>query len=517
MTEKESMFWADQIAREAKPFKEKHVVGDAKTPSGRIHVGSLRGVVIHDLINKSILDSGQNSEYVYRFDDFDPMDGFPPELPASFKKHRGEPLCNIPSPEKGFDSLAEYYALEFKGVFEKLGCNPKIVWASEAYKKGKMNELVRKALENAEKIREINVRVSGAKKSEGWLPINVVCEKCGKIGTTHVTDFDGKTVAYKCAGAKYADGCNFESRISPFDGNAKLTWKVEWAAQFSLYEVTVEGAGKDHYAAGGSREVASRVTEEVFGYPNPYNFPYEFFLLGGKKMSSSKGIGVSAKGVSDSVPSELLRFLFTRYKPRTAIDFNPEGETIPRLYDDWDKFAGVYFGRDEVRDPDVPRIFALSQLHGKPKDHFRAPFSFVSFLVQLPVVDLHKAMEKYKGRALTEEEKKELKQRAEYARLWLEKFAGDEARITISKKPDWNGVSEGAKGALSEFAGFLGLNEKEQGEKIRVVCENNGISVQEFFKSAYKIFISKDKGPRLMPFLNALDKGFVEKRLKGEG
>ena len=516
MTEKEKhdMFWADQIAREAKAYNGKHVVGDAKTPSGRIHIGSLRGLVIHDIIHKAVVDSGQKSEYVYRFDDFDPMDGFPPDLPESYRKHMGEPLCNIPSPEKGFDSLAQYYALEFKGVFEKLGCHPQIVWASEAYRSGKMNSLVRTALENAEKIREINVRVSGAKKAEGWLPINVVCEKCGKIGTTQVTDFDGKTVRYVCVGAKYAEGCKHEARISPLDGNSKLTWKAEWAAQFKLYEITIEGAGKDHYAAGGARDVSSQIVEQVFNYPNPYNFPYEFFLLGGRKMSTSKGIGVSAKDISDSTPSELLRFLFTRYKPRTAIEFNPDGETIPRLYDDWDKFSRIHFGREENRDPDVPRIFALSQLSGKAKEHFHPQFSFVAFLVQVPSADVAKAIEKYKGSPLTHEEKEELKARTEYAKVWLEKFADESAKISIAKNADWNGVSEKAKQALSEYAEFLGLSEEKQSEKVREICAARGISIQEFYKAAYKIFISREKGPKLIPFLNALDKGFVGKRLR---
>ncbi|MEM4255376.1 MAG: lysine--tRNA ligase [Candidatus Norongarragalinales archaeon] len=514
--EKHDMFWADQIAREAKAYKGKHVVGDAKTPSGRIHVGSLRGLVIHDLIHKAVLDSGQKSEYVYRFDDFDPMDGFPPDLPESYRKYMGEPLCNIPSPEKGFDSLAQYYALEFKEVFEKLGCNPKIVWASEAYHSGKMNEFVRIALENAEKIREINVRISGAKKQEGWLPINVVCEKCGKIGTTHVTDFDGKTVHYACVGAKYADGCKQDARISPFDGNAKLTWKVEWAAQFKLYEVTIEGAGKDHYASGGARDVSNEITEKVFNYPAPYNFPYEFFLFGGRKMSSSKGIGLSAKSVSDSLPPELLRFVFTKYKPKTAIEFNPEGETIPRLYDDWDKFSRVYFGKEESRDPDVPRIFALSQLHGKPKEHFHPQFSFVAFLVQVPGVDVAKAIEKHKGAELTKEESEELAERVAYAKLWLEKFADENAKISIAKHADWNGVSDKAREALAEYSNYLNLDESGQSEKVKEICAGHGISVQEFYKAAYRIFISRDKGPKLIPFLNALDKEFVEHRLKGK-
>ena len=35
------MFWADQIAAESSD--RTHIVNDSKTPSGRVHVGSLRG------------------------------------------------------------------------------------------------------------------------------------------------------------------------------------------------------------------------------------------------------------------------------------------------------------------------------------------------------------------------------------------------------------------------------------------------------------------------------------------
>ena len=283
-----------------------------------------------------------------------------------------------------------------------------------------------------------------------------------------------------------------------------------------MYKVTIEGAGKDHYAAGGSREVASTISEEIFKYPNPYNFPYEFFLLGGKKMSTSKGVGVSARQISEALPAEILRFLIARYKPRSAIDFNPDGDTIPRLFDDWDKFAAVYFGKEQVRDPDVPRIFALSQIAGKPKEHFSVPFSFIAFLVQVPSVDLLEAVEKYKGSALNDEEKKELEHRADYAKIWLEKIAGEEAKIRIVDKPDWEGINEKTKKALAEFAECLTLSEVAQGEKIRLICTENGITIQDFFKAAYLIFIGREKGPKLVPFLNALDKKMVEKRLKGE-
>ena len=48
----------------------------------------------------------------------------------------------------------------------------------------------------------------------------------------------------------------------------------------------MEGAGKDHYAAGGSRDIAKRISEEVFNYPEPFNIPYEFFNIFGKDKSS---------------------------------------------------------------------------------------------------------------------------------------------------------------------------------------------------------------------------------------
>lgn len=516
--ESRNRFWADQIAVDAKARNGRHVVGDAKTPSGRIHVGSLRGVLIHDVIYKALKDAGHPASYVYRFDDLDPMDGFPPGVPDSFREHMAKPLCDVPSPEKGFDSFAEFFALEFQGVFEKLDCKPTIAWSSKLYRAGKVNDLIRKALEKAEIFNEINARVSGVKKPVGWLPINVVCETCGKIGTTHVTDFDGQTVAYSCKDVKYAKGCGHAGRISPFDGKAKLTWKADWAAAFVLHGVTVEGAGKDHYAAGGSRDVANEVVEKIFDFPHPYNFPYEFFIFRGKKMSTSKGVGVSAKEIGDALPPELLRFLMTRYKPNSAIDFTPEGETIPRLYSDWDRFADVYFGKQTARDPDVPRIFALSQVSGKtPKDHFKPPFSFVSFLVQVPGVDEKKAMEKYKGSPLTDDEQAELDHRIQYARIWLEKFAPEAAKLAIIQTPDYASLSKEQKTAL---AGFADVFEKEkdvqtQADAIKSLCEKHGLKINDFFAAAYRVFIGKDKGPKLLPFLAALDEKLVLARLRG--
>jgi len=522
--ERKNAFWADAIAQQTDE-KFKQVVSDGKTPSGRIHVGSLRGMVIHDIIFKALVDAGRQTEFIYRFDDLDPMDSFPSYLPEEFKKYMGAPLCDIPSPEKGFESYAKCYALEFQSVFESLGCTPKVAWASQAYRSGKMDALVRTALEKSELIRKVNQEISGTQKQEGWLPINVVCEKCGKIGTTIATDFDGKTVQYECKGAKYAEGCGNSGRISPFGGKAKLTWKAEWAAQFNLYQVTIEGAGKDHYAAGGSRQVTNAICEQVFQRSKPYDFAYEFFLLGGKKMSSSKGVGASAREVAEMLSPELMRFLMARYKPRTAIDFNPDGETIPRLFDDFDSFGECFFGRKQSRDPDEPRIFQMSQvreeLRRAPCDYYKPEFSLVAQFLQIPHVDLRNEFAKRKGTPLEPVELAELEKRTALAKKWLERFAGDEHKLKILDHADgvrqFAQLKPQAQQALGDFSDFFATtnSEEEQWARVKAVCETHSLSQPEFFTAAYLVLIGRPRGPKLLPLINALDKNFVVQRLKG--
>ena len=138
------MIWAD---REAKRLKERHFslewVDDMKTPSGRIHVGSLRGVIVHDLIYKALKEIGVKAKFSYVFNDMDPMDGIPAYLDKNkWGKYMGQPLYKIPSPKPGFKSFAEYYAQEFIEVFNSINCYPEIIWSSELYQSGKMNEII---------------------------------------------------------------------------------------------------------------------------------------------------------------------------------------------------------------------------------------------------------------------------------------------------------------------------------------------------------------------------------------
>ena len=200
-----------------------------------------------------------------------------------------------------------------------------------------------------------------------WHPLFVICENCGRIGTTIVTGWDSErgVVRYECRAdlVTWAAGCGHSGEVSPFGGRAKLPYNVDWAAKWDLFGVTIEPAGKDLSTAGGSRDRSDAIAREVFGNEPPLNVPYEFLNIGGRKMSTSKGVGASAAQMAEVVPPEQLRLLFLRPRPNTAIEFAPEGtDAIPRLFDESDRLAAATAGR-EVRGelpPHHDRVFTYS-------------------------------------------------------------------------------------------------------------------------------------------------------------
>ena len=142
----------------------------------------------------------------------------------------------------------------------------------------------------------------------------MICPTCGRVGTTIVTQWDGEKVFFECRRAsspgRRAAARAAGSRRSA--GAAKLPWNLEWAAQWSLFGVTIEPNGKDLATAGGSRDRSEAIAREVFEREPPINIPYEFLNIGGKKMSTSKGLGASATQMAEVVPPEQLRLLFLR-------------------------------------------------------------------------------------------------------------------------------------------------------------------------------------------------------------
>ena len=67
------MFWTQELLK-AINKDQPQLINDSKTPSGEPHIGSLRGVLIHDAIYKVLRDEGYNVRYTFGSDDYDPVD-----------------------------------------------------------------------------------------------------------------------------------------------------------------------------------------------------------------------------------------------------------------------------------------------------------------------------------------------------------------------------------------------------------------------------------------------------------
>lgn len=502
------MFWADTIAEELKKRKlPLEWIDDMKTPSGRVHVGALMGVVIHDLVYRALQDQGVKAKYTYVFENHDPMDDIPSYLPREeYEKYLGMPLFNIPSPVEGYKDFAHYYATEFQEAFNKIGSYPEILWTKDLYTSGKMNKGVKTILDNAQEIRKIYQEMYKKEIARDWYPFQVYCEQCGKVSTTRVHNWDGEFVYYRCPidATKWTKGCGYEGKTSPFSNEegmkGKMPWKVEWAAKWQAIGVTVEGAGKDHMSRGGSHDLASIVAQRVLKYPAPYPVSYEFMLIGGKKMSSSKGRGFSASDMLDILPPELIRFLIVKMDIRQQTNFDPtDKDTIPKLFDDYQKAADAYFNKT---DKDLARVFELSQI----KEIKKPPtvrFSVLAQWVQMP--------------NMAEEIKKEgLEDWAKYAKIWLEKYAPESEKFVVQED-----LPEAAEKLSDQQKSYLKIvaerfdkciSEVELNTKLYTWAQETMITSKETFAAIYLALLGKDHGPKAASLIRSLDKDFVKKR-----
>jgi lysyl-tRNA synthetase class 1 len=255
---------------------------------------------------------------------------------------------------------------------------------------------------------------------------------------------------------------------------------------------------------------------------------YEFLNVGGKKMSTSKGKGVAAHTIAEVLPPEQLRFMFLRPRPNQVIDFDPEGDTIPRLFDEFDRIAAATAGR-EVRGElpaDYERLFAYSLLGPSPDvaaaaTAFRPAFGHLALLLQLPGVDIAARMVAEKGAPLTDLEARVLRERVSAAGAWLESFAPERARLAIRRDAvpaEVAALDDAQRSYLAALATAAAAERPASGDAwqaliFRVATELE-LASGRAFAALYAAFLGRANGPRAGWLLAGLDAEFVAERLK---
>ncbi|MEM6406162.1 MAG: lysine--tRNA ligase [Pseudomonadota bacterium] len=513
--------WADKIIRQVPD--DYIVINDSKTPSGRVHVGSLRGVLIHDALYRALSAQGKPALYIYGIDDYDPMDGLPADADPAIRQYMGMPLCQVPAPAgSSATDMADHYISEFLQIFRELGVAAQTYRMRDVYQGGLFNEVIDILLHQAARVRDIYAQVSGAQRPDDWYPLQVICEQCGRIGTTQVTGYQHGLVDYQCRPdlVSWAQGCGHRGRISPFDGRAKLPWKLEWAAKWHEFGISIEGAGKDHCTKGGSRDVASMVLRRVLHSQPPVNVPYEFFLVGGAKMSSSKGLGAAARTMADLLPPEVLRFLMIRTDPKKAVNFSTDAPYLVKLYNDFDRL--LHKVQQETADQEDQQLFASARVAANDQAYAAVNFQLLMALLQIPHLDAEQEVAQRltdAGHTLTAQDYAQIRARIRSAGYWLEHFATDEDKFSIQETlPAGAQQLDAAQRyflhTLADRLIDIDWHEAAIQTCIFEVARHTPLSQAQAFAAIYQVILGKAQGPKAGALLSFLAADFVLPRLR---
>jgi len=536
-----------------------------KTPSGHVHIGILREIIICDALRRIFEKKGDKVSFYLFMDDFDAAKRFPYYIDTEYQKnYLGKPFALIPCPfeDCGCESYARHFGNELISTFENFGIKNKIIWTYDLYQKREMQEKIRIALENTDKIKEILKKYilptldSERKKlfidmQKTWIPAMVICDECNKIqykatdGTirpNRVIEYlkNEREVLYECP------GCGYKEKKSIYSGKLKLNWRVDWPAKWALFNATCEPAGKDHSVKGGAYDTGIEICQQVYDYEGPIKLPYEWLRLGNQDMGTSKGIVFTPKKYVELADPELYRMLILRTNPMKHISLRME--EIPQYYDYYEKMENFFYGIEKPETKEEFEFFNFLYPLTKVNDvpiHKPRRFSLklLIFLSQMQnILTPNKLYEKAissmrtlnNESVISFEEFKALLKRTENwineIKSYITSLEDQKAvrnilnKIEIFTIPDAidnklnNNLSDGQINGLKKFREFLADNDDFDADSIQnkiftIAKKELEIPPRKMFEALYLLLLGLKSGPRLGPFILMLDKPWLMERL----
>jgi len=558
--------WLEETVQEiSKRNLTEITLSTGKTPSGHVHIGILREIIICDALRRIFEKKGVNVSFYLFMDDFDAAKRFPYYIDEDYQKRNlGKPFALIPCPYEdcGCESYAYHFGNELISTFKYFGIKNEIIWSYNLYQKREMQEKIKIALDNTNKIKEILKKYilptldDDRKKQfnemqKTWIPVMAICENCNKIqdrgkdGSIHPNRAikylkKEEMVMYECP------ACGHKGRASIYSGRLKLNWRIDWPAKWALFKTTCEPAGKDHSVKGGAYDTGIEICQDIYDYEGPIKLPYEWLRLGDQDMGTSKGIVFTPLKYLELADPEIYRMLILRTNPMKHISLRIE--EIPQYHDYYEKMENIFYGVEEPEtkeDYDFYKyLYPLIKISNVPEfKPFKIPLKFLTFLSQMQnILSLDKLYEKANAslrvnnneKPFSIEEFKSLLKRTE---KWISEVKNIISRITdqrikrnflnkidIFNIPD--AVSKDLIDTLSDkqleglclFKTFLLEHENLDVDSIQnkiftIAKEELDIPPRKMFEAFYLLLLGKKSGPRLGPFILMLDKDWLLKRL----
>lgn len=205
-----------------------------------------------------------------------------PEMIARWSGECGKPISEIEDPWGCHESFAAHFEAEFMARLAHLGCHPTLISTARLYEHGAYRPYVETVLlQHDEIVRFLRAEFPNYNPQKLFQPI---CPSCGYIDSTEVLLY-GPEVIFSCSRCAK----NFEASSDRVRG--KLSWKLDCAAKWSMYEVDTEPFSLAYLEPReGSFVVARALGREFFGAQPPLPIRYGLVTmpkqLGGKLLQS---------------------------------------------------------------------------------------------------------------------------------------------------------------------------------------------------------------------------------------
>jgi len=477
--------WAERVADSlgAGP----HVVVSGISVSGNIHAGNLREVLVAEAVANALRQRGEEVRFIFHADTIDPLRKIAPGIPQSYEEFIGHSLSHIPDPEGCHVSYAEHFLVPFEEALLEMGMDIEVLRSHDLYERGVYTDVTREAIEHTDGLREILQEVTNRKMPEHWSPYLPRASSGKLIGRRVLEHLPEQTSVV------FADEDGFEEAANYSKGEGKLGWRVELAARWKALGITFEPFGKDHTSRGGSTDTADRMSSEVFHYPVPGRYEYEWIGLKGRgDMSSSRGIVLLPKDLLEIMPPDAVRRIILGRDPARRFDIDLEGG-FPRFMDEH---------RAEAGEPYVPftHLVTVAQTVGEDPDAAAEMLRRGGY-----------------GEAARDTDK--LAQDLYYARNWAAEWAPESMRLGLLDQAESEeaaaGLDDEQRAYLREVSGKL--QAEMDGEAVQDVLYSTaierGLKPKRAFAAVYRVLLGKSSGPKAGPFIAGLTLDQARERL----
>jgi len=476
--------WAEKVAAEL--GQGPHVVVTGISPSGNIH--NLREVLVGEAVANALMARGEKVRFVFHADTIDPLRRIAPSIPESFEEFIGHSLSRVPDPEGCHASYAEHFLSPFEEALREMEVDVEVLRSHKLYENGVYTEVTREALEHTEELREILQEVTGRRMPEHWspyLPRDASGRLTGHRILEHVPE-EHKVL--------FEDEDGWEDVADYSRGEGKLGWRVELAARWKALGVTFEPFGKDHTSRGSSTDTADRMADEIFNYPVPGRYEYEWISIKGKgPMSSSKGIVLLPKDLLKIMPPDALRRMMLGRDPSRTLELDL-GEGFPRFMDEY---------RVET-------------------DANPVPFNHLVTVAQTVGTDLEAAAEMLRrgGYKKAARAKEILARDLAYARNWAEEWAPESMRLRLLSEEEAREAARDLDADSREYLAAVGekLSPEMGGDEVQDLLYSTaverGLKPKRAFAAVYTVLLGRKSGPKAGPFVAGLPVEMARERFR---